>query len=151
MHWMTVPGIVQVAVHTSEQPTDDEWDRYLESVVAAAETIKGILVYSAKTGPTASQRARSVKAFEGSGAKLKTAIMTGSRLTQGAVTALSWALGTNIRAFSTLDFDKAAAFLDLTREDQISARVALKQLGRAADIEIDAFADESGKFRQRFS
>lgn len=149
MYWREVPGAVMVVVHTDEPPTDEDWDAYLDAV-ARSPGIRGILIYSLRVGPSAPQRARSVEATKSAQTDLKMAIMTGSRLTQGVVTALSWALGNNIRAFSSRDFDKAVAYLELTTDERLTTKVLLKQLARMANIEVDAFAEESGQFRQKY-
>ncbi|KIG12872.1 hypothetical protein DB30_00939 [Enhygromyxa salina] len=149
MYWRVVPGVVHIVAHTHDSPTDEDWDAYLADVIANLGEIKGVLVYTLRAGPSASQRARSNEAFSRAGVEVQTVIMTASRVTQGIVTALSWAVGAKIKAFSTHDFAGAVACLGLDMEEQIKARVVLKQLARAAEIEIDAFADESGKFRQR--
>jgi hypothetical protein len=149
MHWREIPKTMMIVVHTAEPPTDVDWDAYLGAVERAGD-IRGILVYSLSVGPTSSQRARSVEATKKSSRPLKMAIMTGSRLTQGVVTALSWALGNNIRAFSSRDFDKAIEYLELSTEERVTAKVVLKQLARMAGTVVDAFADESGQFRQKY-
>ncbi|PRQ06522.1 hypothetical protein ENSA7_38420 [Enhygromyxa salina] len=149
MYWRVVPGVVHVVAHTHVAPSDEDWDAYLADVLANLGTIKGALVYTHRVGPSAPQRARSNEAFTRAGAELQTVIMTASRMTQGIVTALSWAMGAKIKAFSTRDFAGAVNCLNLDPEEQIRTRVVLKQLARAAEVEVDAFADESGRFRQR--
>lgn len=149
MHWRAIPESIMIVVHTDEPPTDEDWDAYLGAVERAPD-IHGILVYSLRVGPSSSQRARSIEATKKSSMPLKMAIMTGSRLTQGVVTALSWALGNNIRAFSSRDFDKAIEYLELSADARMMAKVVLKQLARAAEVVVDAFADESGQFRQKY-
>ena len=76
--------------------------------------------------------------------------MTDSRLVRGAVTAVSWLMGDRIRAFAADDFDAAVEYHGLNREEQLQTRVVFKQLARAAGVTIDAFADESGQFRQKY-
>ncbi|MCA9702095.1 MAG: hypothetical protein KC431_31520 [Myxococcales bacterium] len=75
--------------------------------------------------------------------------MTASRLVQGMVTALSWAVGSKIRAFSTVDFAGATDCLGLDEAQKAETRVQLRMLARSAGLEIDAFADESGWFRRK--
>jgi hypothetical protein len=150
MHWRVIPDVVAVAVNTDLDPSDQEWDAYLEDVLQHAKGLKGVLVYTSKSGPSASQRARSNAAFEASKADIPTAVMTGSRMVRGIVTALSWALGGKIKAFEPNDFQGAVEYLELTPDDQLKTKVVLKQLARSAGIPIDAFADESGQFRKKF-
>ena len=150
MHWRTVPNTVIVSVNTDVAPSDEEWDEYLEEVTQIVHDIKGVLVYTPSVGPTAAQRARSNEAFKASKAQVKTSIMTGSRMVRGIVTALSWAITDKIKAFPTEDFNSAAEFLELTDEEKLRTRVVLKQLARAANVTVDAFADESGQFRRKY-
>lgn len=150
MHWRAVPGILHIAVHTDESPSDEDWDAYLRDVVEHSKTIKGVLVYTVRVGPSAPQRARASELFKSLNVDLHSVIMTGSRVTQGIVTALSWAIGQKIKAFSTSDFEGAVKYLGLDADEQIKVRVVLRQLARAAELEVDAFAEESGRFRQKF-
>jgi hypothetical protein len=151
MHWRVIPGAVAVLVHTSESPTDQDWDQFLADVTNNLTDIKGVLVYTQAVGPSAPQRARSSAAFSNAGAEIQTAIMTGSRMVRGIVTALTWAVGGKVKAFSTLEFIRATEYLGLEDDDQLRTRVVLKQLARAAGTVIDAFADESGQFNQKYS
>jgi hypothetical protein len=150
MHWRVIPDVVAVAVNTDMDPSDEDWDAYLKDVITHVNGLKGVLVYTPRSGPSAPQRARANAAFEASKADIPTAVMTGSRMVRGIVTALSWALGGKIKAFAPDDFQGAVDFLELAPDDQLKTKVVLKQLARAADIKVDAFADESGQFRQKF-
>ena len=150
MYWRAVPGAVHIVVHTEEAPSDEDWKAYVEDAGQYITDIKGLLVYSFKVGPSASQRAYSSAAFKKMGADLSVAIMTGSRVTQGIVTAISWAIGDKIRAFSSRDFAGAVDYIGLDFDEQIKTRVVLRQLARSAGLEVDAFADGSGRFRKKF-
>lgn len=150
MHWQIIAGTVAIVVHTDEAPSDEEWDAYLAELVQSVSDINGLLVYSDKVGPSAPQRARSNEAFARAGKDIKTAIMTGSRVVRGIITAMNWALDGRVKPFTTLDFEGAMNYLGLDTEQQIRTRVALRQLARAAGTEIEAFADESGRFRKKF-
>jgi hypothetical protein len=150
MHWRVIPDVVAVNVNTDLDPSDEDWDAYLKDITQYVKGLKGVLIYTPKSGPSAPQRARANAAFEGTKAGIPTAVMTGSRMVRGIVTAFSWALGGKIKAFAPNDFQGAVEYLELTPDDQLKAKVVLKQLARAANITIDAFADESGQFRQKF-
>ena len=150
MHWRGISGVAHVAVHTESDPSDEDWNAYVDDASRYASDIKGLLVYSTKVGPSASQRSHSSEVLNRLAPNLRVAIMTGSRMTQGIVTAVSWVIGDKIKAFSTRDFNGAATFLDLDHEEQLRVRVIFKQLARSAGVEIDAFADESGQFRKRY-
>ena len=150
IYWRVIPDVIVISVHPDIPPSDEEWDSYLDEVVQHVNNVKGILVYSESVGPSAPQRARSNAAFKRANAKVQTAIMTGSRMVRGIVTALNWALGGKVKAFSTTDYAGAIDYLDLTNEEQLKARVVLKQLARSAGVTIGAFADESGTFRRKY-
>jgi hypothetical protein len=150
MHWRVIPDIIVVCVNTEVDPSDEDWDAYLADVNAHLRGLKGVLVFTPKTGPSASQRARANAAYEKAKAEIPTAIMTSSRMVRGIMTALSWALGGKIKSFGENDFQGAVDFLALDTEEQLKAKVVLKQLARAANLQVEAFADESGQFRQKF-
>jgi hypothetical protein len=149
MHWRIIPDVVAVVVHTNEAPSDEDWDRYIDEVAKSGKAIKGVLVYTPSVGPSAPQRARSSKALEQAGMDLQTAIMTTSRMVRGIVTAMTWAVGGKVKAFSTMEFNQAVVSLGLSEDDQLKTRVVLKQLARAADVVVDSFADESGQFMKK--
>ena len=149
-YWRIIPGLVAVTVNTDQTPSDEDWDAYIVDMIPAAPKLKGVLVYSESAGPTAPQRARVNEAYKKAGTDIRTAIMSGSRLVRGVVTAMSWTLADNIKAFSTTDYDSAVKFLGLSSDEQLKTRVVLKQLARSAGVQIEAFADESGQFRKKY-
>lgn len=150
MYWRVIPEMIIVAVNTDVPPSDEDWDAYIKDAAPHLKNVKGVLVYSESVGPTAPQRARSSAAFKQANPDVRAAIMTGSRVVRGIVTAMSWALGENVKAFSTADFEGAVKYLELDTEEALKTKVLLKQLARAASTEVVAFAEESGRFRQRF-
>lgn len=150
MHWRIIPGAIVVLVHSEQEPSDEDFEAYLADVVKNIDQIKGGLVYSEKVGPSAHQRARSNAVLGPMGKDFEAAIMTGSRLVRGIVTALNWAVDGKVKAFSTQDFDGAVGVFQLDPDAVLKVRVTLKQLARSAGVTIEAFADESGQFRQKF-
>jgi hypothetical protein len=151
MHWRVVPDVLMVCVNTQVAPSDSEWDAYIEEIVKNLGRIKGVLVYSEAVGPSAPQRARANATFGKQEIKFPTAIMSGSRVVRGIVTALSWAAGDdNIKAFATTDFKGVMTYLGLDADEELKTRVILKQLARSAGTTVAAFADESGTFRQKY-
>jgi hypothetical protein len=148
MHWRIIPEVVAVVVHTDVDPVDEDWNAYITDV-SHNVGIKGVLVYTPKSGPSASQRARANAVFEAMQADIPTAVMTGSHMVRGIVTALTWALGSNIKAFTSNDFQGAVDYLELQPDDQLTAKVVLKQLAHTAGIRIEAFVDELSRSRQK--
>jgi hypothetical protein len=149
MEWRVDPALV-VAVNTDADPSDADWDAFLKDLVPVVPVLRGMLVYTAGPGPSVSQRARANAVLAKAQANLPIAVMTSSRMARGIVTAFSWAVDRNIKAFAPTDFQGAVDFLGLSPDDQIKTKVVLKQLARTASITIDAFADESGQFRQKY-
>jgi hypothetical protein len=150
MHWRVVPDVLMVCVNTQVAPSDEEWDAYIAEILKHLGRIKGVLVYSETAGPSAPQRTRATAAFGKQSITFPTAIMSGSRIVRGIVTALSWAAGDNIKAFATTDFKGTMEYLGLDSEEELKTRVVLKGLARSAGITVAAFADESGTFRQKY-
>jgi hypothetical protein len=152
MHWRVVPDVLMVCVNTQVAPSDQEWDAYVDEILKNLPSIKGVLVYSEAVGPSAPQRARASTILGAEGLKkFPTAIMSGSRVVRGIVTALSWAAGEkNMKAFATKDFKGTVEYLGLDADEELKVRVVLKQLARSAGITVEAFADESGTFRQKY-
>jgi hypothetical protein len=149
-YWRIIPDLVAVNVLTNVTPSDVDWDVYLEAIKKSVSTLRGVLVYSESAGLSAGQRARANEAYKNASVNSRTAIMSGSRLVRGVVTAMSWTLADNIKAFSTTDFDGAVNYLGFDAEEQLRTRVVLKQLARTANVQIEAFADESGQFRKKY-
>jgi hypothetical protein len=151
MHWRIVPGALFVLVHSDIEPSDEDFEAYLADVAKNIDQIRGGLIYTDKVGPSAHQRARSTAVFDSlKKAEFETSIMTGSRLVRGMITAINWAVNGRAKAFSTKDFDGAVGVFKFDPETVLKIRVTLKQLARAADVKIDAFADESGQFQKKF-
>lgn len=153
LYWRIFPDLLAIVVHTSEPPTDEDYDAFCEELVTAVKQdgIKGMLIYSEEAGPSAAQRSRSSAMLKEAGAAdLKIAIMSGSRLVRGMVTAFSWAMAGNVHAFSTRDFDKALDSFGIPDGERVKIRVGLKQLALTSGTRVEAFADESGKFRQKY-
>jgi hypothetical protein len=150
LYWRLIPGVIMITVHTKTTPSDEDWDAYLEDVKKQATGIRGVLVYSESAGPTAPQRARISELYKALNIKLRTAIMSGSRLVRGVVTAMSWTLADDIKSFSTTEFDKAVEYLELSEDERLRAKIVLKGLARGASVEVAAFADESGRFAKKY-
>jgi len=150
LHWRLVPGVIMITVHTKETPSDEDWDEYLADVKKHVKEVRGVLVYSESAGPTAPQRARINDLYKALNVKMRTAIMSGSRLVRGVVTAMSWTLADDIKSFATTEFDKTVQYLELTEDETLRVKIVLKGLARGAAIEVAAFADESGRFAQKY-
>ena len=134
--WRVVPGIVHVVVHTREDPSDGDWDEYVDDLERNANNIRGLLVYTEAAGPSAEQRKKAVAMWERMGIQRQTAVMTGSRVTRGIVTAMSWVMGSAIRAYHVNDFAGAVKSLGLSDDESAAVSQTLRELGRDAGINI---------------
>lgn len=151
MYWRVIPDLVAVYVHTDKPPSDEDFDRSTKEIAEHIKGLKGVLVYAEDVGPSASQRARISQLYKDEGVEnIKICIMSNSRMVRGAVTAFSWAMVGSVKAFPTKDFESVADYLELDEGERLRVRVVLKQLARAADTVVEAFADESGKFRRKY-
>lgn len=104
-------GELVLMAHNSSTLSDEEWDRnYLEPIRVmkargGLETCANI-VFAEGKGPSAHQRSEGNAIFGGGHYQFKVAVITGSVMVRGAVTALSW-FNPLIRAFSPRDWERA--------------------------------------------
>lgn len=112
-----IAGNAHVAVHGKAPPSDEEWQAYLDHIVEHVSEIRGVLVNTIGGGPTASQRRIATEHWNRYGSTPKMAIMTVSPIVRGMVKALSWFLGTNLRAFPIDGFEDAGGYLGLGEDD----------------------------------
>lgn len=107
-------GPVHVAVHGPGAPIDDEWLPYLADVLQHVGEIRGVIAYApSMTSLTRAQRRAATEQWQRHGTTPRMAIMTGSFVARGIVSSVGWVLGTNVRAFTTDDFQGAAEHLRL--------------------------------------
>lgn len=129
---------VHVAVHTQESPGDGEWAQYLDHVGHHLDRIDGIFVWSEGGGPTAAQRDQSSKFWAAISPRPSIAVMTPSRFVRALASALSWTMGSQIRAFCEDDFDATFAYLHLGAGQRIAVLSAMddlrRSLGRPAPV-----------------
>src|SRR5687768_13445407 len=109
MEWRVDP-MLAVTVNTDVDPSDADWDAFLKDLAAVAPGLRGVLVYTSGPGPSVSQRARGNAVLAKAPANLPIAVMTSSRVARGIVTAFSWAVDRNIKAFAPTDFQGAVDF-----------------------------------------
>lgn len=106
---------ILVGVHSTEAPSDSDWDAWNAFAVANAKDYRAILVFTDGAGPNGVQRAKTAKVQELM--PLPTAIVTASALARGIVTALAW-MGKNIRAFSPEQVHEAFGYLSVPAATQ---------------------------------
>lgn len=123
-----VAGNAHVAVHGTVTPSDKEWQDYLDHIVAHVHEIRGVLVNTTGGGPTAAQRRAATEHWNRWGSTPRMAIMTVSPVVRGMVTALSWFLGTNLRAFQVDAYAEAGAHLGLSEDDLVEINKMVEHL-----------------------
>jgi hypothetical protein len=118
---------VRVAVHTAEDPCDDDWKLALEwsRTKAREPAMIRYLVLSEGGKPNARQRAEFSKVVGDH--SIRTALVTGSVLARGAITAMSW-FNADMRAFAPDNLDEAFAFLGIPSSQHDRFRSAIAEL-----------------------
>lgn len=125
---------IAVAVHSTEPPTDDEWIKWIELNVDAAErgVLKAMLVVTDGGAPNAKQRSM-VADMPDAAREVPTAIVSHSTFVRGIVTALSWS-GKNIKAFDPASWDRIGAYLKVEQQQQSVLLSAVRNLQREVGV-----------------
>ena len=123
-----IAGNAHIAVHGTVAPGDQEWQDYLDDILARVHECRGVIVNTTGGGPTAAQRRASTEHWNRYGSTPRMAIMTVSPVVRGMVKALSWFLGTNIRAFPIQGFADAGKHLALSDADIEEVRQMVAKL-----------------------
>lgn len=113
-------GNVILAVHTTAEPTSDEWDEYIAYCRRAAKLFGDDLspcrqlLLTDGGGPNPAQRAAILKATENmpGAAGVPRAVISTSHFVRGIVTALTW-LERNVKLFEPDQIHQAIAFLGI--------------------------------------
>jgi hypothetical protein len=126
-----VEGIA-VMVHGEQQPTDPEWDSYLEYAKSIyPQDVRGQLVLSYGGAPSSRQRTAAAlfgkKAYAGQPVP-PSAILTNSLFVRAVVTVYRWTLSTSYKAFAVDDFAGAGEYLGLSPEQLENVKAYLFKL-----------------------
>lgn len=124
MAWTFQDGFVLV-VHADKPPSDEEWRLYVEECAARVGGLRGGVALTDGHGPNAAQRGLVVD--EEGLIDVPFAIVTGSVVVRGIVTALRW-LGKNIKAFSPAEIGDAFVYLALDESQKSKFHDELAQL-----------------------
>jgi hypothetical protein len=117
-------GDIFIALHTENAPSDEEWRRFIDATLAAANEHKGdftkvkSLVITDGGGPNAAQRKLASDML--SGRQACTAVISHSSLIRGVITAMAW-FNAKVKAFSP--DERASAFRHLEIPDAIARTV----------------------------
>jgi hypothetical protein len=120
-----------VQVHTSE-PTDAEWTKMLQHMVARKDTLKAVLaVGHGEAGPTSKQRAQLAETLKRIPRKLSFALITNSRVARGVMTAINWLTKKHAQsqAFPLDGLEQAMVFLRIEDREKAEVRLLVFKLG----------------------
>jgi hypothetical protein len=119
-------GRISLTVHTSEPPTDAEWQRYLDGIhKKGVPADQRVVVCSYGGGPNLQQRKLLVTAVEGRQAPV--ALFTSSAVMRGIGVALSW-FNPRLKVFALGEFETGFKFLGLTDEEGKRVRRRISEL-----------------------
>lgn len=118
---------VLVAVHTKDNPTDEEWSGYVEFGRRHMGAYTSSLVVSEGGGPNATQRGAMNDLLEANDFKGKVSVVTLNRLVRGIVTAISW-FNPNIKAFTTVQIPAAIEYLEIPKDQHERLMAEIKRL-----------------------
>jgi hypothetical protein len=133
-------GRVAVAFHDDSNPTDAEWNAWTtmcRTVQVRYQAEAAILVHTLGGAPHVRQRAELARVL--AGAPVRSAVLTGSAITRGVVTAIAW-LGVPVRAFRPDAWEEILAYLRLETEE---AQDVAKVLQRLSSRQQEASAAHS--------
>lgn len=122
LSWETVDDVI-IGYGTPGRVPDAIWNQWVEALKAPRVT-RVINLSSGYTEVSSVQRAAASAVLKER--NLTVAVVTDETLMRGMVTAVSWFVGNNIKAFSWRQIGDAIAFLGAKSiEDRIQAKVAL--------------------------
>lgn len=120
-------GQTLLIVHTSEAPSDDDWDAWLERM--GRLDYKNILIISRGGGPTASQRRKTNKFWLGKKVP-RFALVTTSRFVIGIVKAFNWFLDDQLKPFHPDDMERAFDYIEVPEAERDSLRMTAELLAK---------------------
>jgi hypothetical protein len=119
-----------VLCHTSEPPTDAEWETWLTREVRREH--RGLLISTDGGAPNSRQRARVAEATAGKGRRPGVALLTDSAFIRSVMTAFAWMLGKEhpMKTFPRTAVEEAVVWLGVKAEPA-RARAAVARLQTA--------------------
>lgn len=120
-------GQTLLIVHTSEAPSDEDWDAWLARMAQA--DYANILIVSRGGGPTAAQRRKTNKFWLGKKVP-KFALVTTSRFVIGIVKAFNWFLDDQLKPFHPDDLERAFDYIEVPAHERDALRRAAELLGK---------------------
>lgn len=128
---------VLIAVHTRENPTDEEWNAYVDYGRKNIGAFSSCLIISEGGGPNTVQRGAMNDVLEANHFKGKVAVVTLNRIVRGIVTALSW-FNPNVKPFTTLQIPAAIEYLGVPKDQHEGLLAEIKRLRDRLGISASA-------------
>jgi hypothetical protein len=138
MKWLAIDDVM-LCVHSMEPPTETEWKAFIDACdeLGRRRGIRGLLAL-ANVSLTPKQRGNAADTLKRNKTELA-AVVTESRLTRGAVTAIGWITGVN-RAYSPQELDRAFQDLRVSTITRNAMRTAAKEFCVELGVEHVFFA-----------
>lgn len=131
MNHVVLNGDLLLAVHTNEEPLQDEWEEYLKTCQAHLNDLRVALAVTAGGRPNSKQRAQVIDAVAGRSAPLPGAIITDSTTVRGVVRVLTWLdKKAVLRAFAPEEMAAAFDYLGIPKYQRAGIE---KSIGRLRD------------------
>lgn len=123
-----LPPRAAVLVHGRENPSEAEWNAYIDALAGLIAKVGDIsvLVVTDGGGPNSVQRTDMNDRIRG-GNDMRGAVVTESRVARGIVTALSW-FNAGVKAFPPVRLRDALRHLGLDEAEQAEALAAVRRL-----------------------
>jgi hypothetical protein len=123
-------GTLLVLVHGARPPSDIDWNEYVHAL--GASRVTGLLVATDGAGPDGPQRAKVNDLVRQRGGSFPTAVVTGSLVARGIVTALGW-FNPKVRAFAPAEIARALAHVgaDPGKREEVVRRIAMMRIALA--------------------
>lgn len=122
-------GDLLVLVHGVQNPSETEWNAYVEyarAAVHSAQPLTALLVTTLGGSPNASQRKAILTA---GGAKLvPTCVCTDSMVARGVITAISWLSSVSMHALPLHDIESALRVLEVPVQHHPAVKAVVQRL-----------------------
>lgn len=147
-----VVGDLIITVHTESAPSDAEWKGYVEALREVVRTTADYarlrnIVFSDGGAPNSLQR-KVVNDIIAGRDPIPVALVSGSALARGVVTALAW-FNPKIKAFPPQEADEAYRHLGFSRAQIDTFRIRLDKLQTQIGTKIHSIAEASASTQGR--
>ncbi len=128
-----------VAVHRASNPTDEEWDAYVEAITSVhAAPVRAVFVVSDGGAPSAAQRRRLVEATAVRGAHPRVSVISPSPVVRLVVGAFNLVYPQPVRYFAAYRIDAAMDHLGATPAERSALLATAIRLARSLGVPTEA-------------